>query len=406
MVVTDDADREAKWRKAMGAAQMPVRRVQVIRDGKLCGVLKSGHATPPESTGSGIASWEDMILRLYDRWLRKYKPAPDDKSWKVLIGFERNHEGVESRWQQQQAEYERRRDVAEDGVAIEFAVCSRETPESARKTVGGIDVETLVKSNAESLIVFDNHGRVFPELANLWGRKSSHIYHEFSGRELSLCQALESPPEDPFSFSWFIYQLVEGSLTCVVIVDERFAEATIDEENGKWKARLVRFSSAGIHAGYAVRVDQGGAVPISVRVERVLQDNAEKWKTSGIPGIHLAGARSDVQCVVPKTTDGRTPIATHPIVPDVIVIHEGIAEDLVNRKLWNTKKENDLFYQAPRIIRTSGRGTLARYLLESHPFIEFSELSEVTYRGLNKPALGRAVLSTTGSLEDPKGSTS
>nr|VFK43673.1 MAG: hypothetical protein BECKSD772E_GA0070983_10283 [Candidatus Kentron sp. SD]VFK44716.1 MAG: hypothetical protein BECKSD772F_GA0070984_11932 [Candidatus Kentron sp. SD]VFK79251.1 MAG: hypothetical protein BECKSD772D_GA0070982_10423 [Candidatus Kentron sp. SD] len=37
---------------------------------------------------------------------------------------------------------------------------------------------------------------------------------------LSLFQSLKSPPQEPFSFAWFVYSLLESALLNVAIVDQ------------------------------------------------------------------------------------------------------------------------------------------------------------------------------------------
>jgi hypothetical protein len=94
---------------------------------------------------------------------------------------------------------------------------------------------------------------------------------------------------------------------------------------------------------------------------------------------------------------------------DAVVLHEGVI-DTLPQAIWPSNKgaateaqEMRLLSLAPRVLRSSGRGSLARRLNSDLPFIEFSEISETVYRSRNKPALGKALCSVSGFRTKAKG---
>ena len=88
--------------------------------------------------------------------------------------------------------------------------------------------------------------------------------------------------------------------------------------------------------------------------------------------------------------------ATEEVKPDVVVIHEGVADTLHNSGRWNADDVARLYECAPAVVRTSGRGHISRYLARWLPFVEFNEISANIYKSLNKLALTKSLLGTAG----------
>jgi hypothetical protein len=80
---------------------------------------------------------------------------------------------------------------------------------------------------------------------------------------------------------------------------------------------------------------------------------------------------------------------------DAVVLHEGVI-DTLPAEMWSGAPELALLALCPRVLRSSGRGSLPRRLARELPFIEFSEVSDTLYRSRNKPGLGKAICSVAG----------
>ncbi|MCB1102736.1 MAG: hypothetical protein KDL10_10255, partial [Kiritimatiellae bacterium] len=152
----------------------------------------------------------------------------------------------------------------------------------------------------------------------------------------------------------------------------------------KWISPGVENSEDRDFAGHLV---MSGAQGVSI-----------EWKWNS-PKI---GKDVDEKAVSQMPRDAKPQAAGQNLMLDAVVLHEGVIDTLPS-SIWPSKDEEvqeapeaKLLGLAPRVLRSSGRGSLARRLSSALPFIEFSEISETVYRSRNKPALGKAICSVSG----------
>jgi hypothetical protein len=252
---------------------------------------------------------------------------------------------------------------------------------------------------------------------------------------------LSRPPQDRFSFLFFIYSLVEACLTNVVVVDERLAWSLVEgyginEPNHNFAQDLLEHQKAGVFPLFRFRQSEGQEV-----------DQSESEKDKHIGFYNLVHEKRLRECLVPcdsdalmkqegilfsmlkngdqssagtlglitpcRSTSGESnsfKILSHSKA-DVILIHEGAMDILTTQMgvIWrgvddknyddkSYKQQLDALYQlAPIIIRTSGRGRKSKLLGEHLPFIEFGQVSSSLLTARNKFALVRGLLGSVGS---------
>nr|VFJ43696.1 MAG: hypothetical protein BECKDK2373B_GA0170837_100627 [Candidatus Kentron sp. DK] len=456
MILTDSPERTEKWKSNELIRQMlagyktgdeegnknpvafnhkkhlPARRLHIVESARLHEIFTSA-VEPDESLLGmkkflGATGWNAALLMLYHHWLIAFKGVPHDNTWKLVIGFERSQEQVEKRWKAPLDVFDtgEHRKLTTRGVtdqesidvhaAVEVHVCGRyeDIPWSAFSSKGAnsFTTEPIDRQfegyfpKRQGYVVFDNHGQAVSGLKKRAIHFGVRCIHEFSGKEnLSLFQSLESPPQEPFSFAWFLYSLLESALLDVAIIDERVAGAAAGP------GILRALNRAGIFPVFNLR-DNGNRTPLDPSLEAKLGDSItdgskEQLQKEGVtlspPAIDLACQKqNDVEKTVhppSKNADKSSPI--HPL--DAVIIHEGVVDVVLRKPVWKKEGlEQNLFALAPRVIRTSGRGSQPRHLLPRLPFMEFSELSETTYRALNKLILSKAVLGVFGPNEAKK----
>nr|VFK24672.1 MAG: hypothetical protein BECKMB1821G_GA0114241_100937 [Candidatus Kentron sp. MB] len=421
------------------ADHLPARRLRFIESPALHGIFASGKCDPDLSF-LGAKGWNAALLMLYHRWLIAFKgvPASEDKAWKLVIGFERSREQIASRWetplesfdaQVQRSLFEK--DRMDAPVALEVHLQGRTQTEgrweewanplssknAGEFTPGSLEKSDIVFSEGQSYVVFDNHGKAIPGVSERALDSGIRCIHEFSGaNNIALFQSLESPPQEPFSFAWFIYSVLESALVNVAIIDERVAGAAADSKV------LKNLNRAGVFPVFSLRERDGGDVadgndmsdgsarfwlndpslesklcagPAPIQEKRRKELETEGVELS-VPSVALAcqstGAQRKV-CSPTEEVDANNLVHTL----DAVIIHEGVVDVVLGNPFWEKEgAENNLFALAPRIIRTSGRGSQPRHISPSLPFMEFSELSENTYLALNKLKLGKGVLGVFG----------
>jgi len=439
---------------------LPFRRVHVITEPGFFKTAdgQTGAASSDTCTDScarlknlSKEDWQNLILTVYEKWIWVWKGDPPGKNepWKLLIGFQRDAGQIETRWKAQLEEFKKAESLVDVYVAAnpdgktDKLLISRENGECKTQTI----IKDLPAAS-ETCLVFDNHGEVF---SGTGYQKHSDVrfYHKFSGSEMSLYQMLESPPSKGFPFDFFMLSLLEGCLTNIVTLDERVADATIKDGslNGEFLNQIRR---AGIHPLYSfddIKISneqpqdddfEGWKALIS---RRFITPNIYKWleenlnlksKLAKIPG-HLSSKRrkedeaeiqKDFSRAITKinregirfsgkqeiellhefgldSTESVLPLGadkTGKNTPDLIIIHEGITDEMHNRteSLWKEGDHYRLYSLLPAVIRTSGRGRKSRHLGDALPFIELNVLSDSCYGSLNKIKLARAVLNATG----------
>jgi hypothetical protein len=246
---------------------------------------------------------------------------------------------------------------------------------------------------------------------------------------------LSRPPQDKFSFRFFIYSLVESCLTNVVVVDERLAWSLvegygIDEPNCNFAQDLLEHQKAGIFPVFRFRQGEslqanhpngnkdesiGFYTPVhNDRLCRCLDSDYSILENEGISFRVSADNRSSLGLITPSGSNSGE-AGGFKILPDikdadVILIHEGamdiltdqmgvkwVGVDNVDMREEHNKQLQALYQLAPIIIRTSGRGRKSKLLGEHLPFIEFGQVSSSLLTARNKFALVRGLLGSVGS---------
>jgi hypothetical protein len=406
-----------------------------------------GNSAPSSFRYLGAEGWEAIVLRVYDLWLRSYKPLPDKTSpWKLCIGFKRDADQIfgsdnGSAWGSRVEDW----GMSETDISsISLYV---NTIQKARNSANWpLSDKNEAKDPSEvsrsEMIAFDNHGQLGGHFVNSWLKDGPLFHQEVSlDSSLNLYQAIENPPYTNFGFAFFIYSLVEAALTRVAVVDERVAQASIVHEklicsvreNPQAGGDLV-FQKAGVFPLYSfkregeswsleqLRADCGfnqsyrltnqPCLPygflsrtIAMAAYRVSWDDFKKkwrdnyayvWKDEGL----LLGADICKAQYVYRTEGGA---AVADVEADLLVLHEGITDVLQDGRRWNAKDVDRLYECAPSVIRTSGRGQDSRHLQPFLPFVEFNDVSGNIYGSLNKLALTKSLLGTTGYVIPDEG---
>jgi hypothetical protein len=287
--------------------------------------------------------------------------------------------------------------------------------------------------NFKKALLFDNHGNCFPEAYEVEKATSlamsTRFYQKLSGAvSPELFRMLSRPPKDKFMFRFFIYSLLEASLTDVGVVDERLAWNLVegngaDHANDRFAEDLLEHQKAGIFPVFRFRhhlADEDVGYYTLAHKERLKKimrlapddhgDHASKHILNG-EGITFAKdcpSDSKIALITPCGNDGDVGSFEHfQIKPDVILIHEGAMDILTAQQVeWvdlndeqrdvHGKQLQALYELAPMIIRTSGRGRKSSWLGEHLPFIEFGQVSSGLLTARNKFSLVRGLLGSVG----------
>lgn len=432
---------------------IPGRRVQIIsasdqgdKSTNLLTLLKNNDLFP-DYNYLGARGWEAIALRVYDSWLREYKDLPAFDSWKICIGFEHGGKDLIAKWDKLLEPFIKTTS-SNPSVSIHVVAYDKPLREGGRPdcifspnsefitTKGVPNLEKLKRYQSDEqrrspkekrILAFDNHGEIFGEIAESKVPLSANArFHQKIGIgvSLNLFQTLASPPNTPFSFAWFIYSLAECALTKVAILDERVAQATLGEPDGaerksgllypKGKERqyhkaglfpLLTFRSYRQSTGIPFDFISGTIAEAATHTRSTLEKGTLKkwdslWKCDEcqIPeGISIGEMHCTIGIALNEEQEYKTQLLDD---ADILVIHEGVTDVLERKGMWNRKDVWRLYSTVPCLIRTSGRGREARHLHDCIPFIEFTELSENTYRSLNKYALCKAMLGVAGDPSD------
>jgi hypothetical protein len=229
-------------------------------------------------------------------------------------------------------------------------------------------------------------------------------------------------------FAYFVLGLLESARTKVVVVDERVADAVTSAGNDADAERANRayqlrcdLTNAGVYPVYRLFLrdvnkelphfvsPQRGGVPLreTEGIDEEQQEAQEIEMAFGIPrdeGLRL----QETDALNVWDSDGSLIDASiSHRQPDIVVIHHGLIEHLLEKDIWISGKENSgrtphlkrFFRLVPRIVITSGRGKNQDNHgdLEGLPFIDFSVIRDYTYTEMSKFHLTRALLSAIGS---------
>lgn len=453
MVVTD-VQGKTRWEKALKGKHpdnlfkwpdhIPENRLRICGGEvgrKLCGLLKlhnNNECFYLGAGGEGEERWDAIVLRAYDAWLREFKPLPEKvKAWKLCVGFQHGGEAVKSRWEKNLQNYKQGTDTV-----IACYVLSKENkeqtdavpvkspnwPENLIPGKNGCDIDTY--------LVFDNHGAAFRDFTGRGDKNNLDEYPRFYQKiglsdSLNLFQSLGSPPASPLGFSLFLYSLVESALARVVVIDERVAQSTAEDNGVLFASRDKELKVAGIFPLLSMarkNVGNGKSIStISRRIHELLEvtitvnldvvdmteDLKNIWKQIatwyGIgddsddrgeeEGLIYTGASCEMRTISCRN-DGIKSRKLEEI--DVLIIHEGVTDHLHNAGIWQDSLDDvfRLHECAPMVVRCSGRGRESRHLHNSLSFMEFTEVSQNIYQSLNKPALVKSVLGSAGNLKE------
>ena len=414
---------------------------------------------------------KELILSLYRTWLQHWKRLPDGhKKWHLWVGLERQAQQVQEAWEKQAKEWfkfgsnplielmvksyssDQNKAFATDSINQIYEYFAHKkssdpkhaSPEQAMptsKTSNNPYWENEMDSgiSLKNALVFDNHGNCFEEAHKIEKsnslQKSTRFYQKLSGSvSPDLFRMLSRPPQDKFSFCFFIYSLVEACLTNVVVVDERLAWSLvegygIDESNRNFAQDLLEHQKAGIFPVFRFRQgetpnaenakadeDQSIGFYNSVhkdRLDECLGASKSTLQNEGISFAATANGSSSLGLITPSGSNpgeaGGFEILSDIKEADVILIHEGAMDILTDQMgvKWvgvdNVDKDEHsgqlqaLYQLAPIIIRTSGRGRKSKLLGEHLPFIEFGQVSSSLLTARNKFALVRGLLGSVGS---------
>jgi hypothetical protein len=459
MVVVPEESLLISWRTEITAmvqsGSLPVRRVHVVA----CADLfknADGTFTPmglediPSfiSNEKGADSGVRLFKTIYEEWLKAWKgssSAEDGKfePWHLWIGFQRTSQGTDTssiaeKWR---GLSEFKSDVARVVVSVKGSDGSRKRMFCGNRPPGTEANGNLMPPDLKHLVVYDNHREAFSEIQDpikggVGLAKAPLCYHAFSGSgQIELFHCLETPPTDPFGLAFLLFSLLEASLLNVAVVDERVAEAMI-EEDLLFQSRHGAMFHSGIFPLFQIRHADDDSHFLSPAVEeavkRVDEELAKigghgnrrgKWAPDPIEfslgseeGLFVSEKRDTCRAApgvyqgkkqVGKVGDKKTLSLLSYCTSeqqsglDALVVHEGIIDAV--RKKWGDsipRLIHDGFWgSVPCVIRTSGRGSQSRHDGNHLPFLEFSELSQSTYQSHNKLALGRSLLALRGKTK-------
>lgn len=382
---------------------------------------------------SADTSPQEACLRAYEVWIRHWKNLPCVEHWDLWIGLERAERQVHHVWQERLQKLHARK-------SSPIRVAVRSFHNTSVQIVTGSHVDLVLDQQSESgywntersnpiakkrAFVFDNHGNCFPEVYDVGKdsnvNRATRFYQNFSGSLTpKLFRALSNPPQDDFSFAFFIYSLVESCITNVAIVDERFAWSLMEassSESGEqdFCNRLASYNKIGIYPVFRFRKEgsmkgyyntdhmkmlkrclMGGTKPLEENpTKEILKDEGLTFDKSNNACLRVLCV-NDIGPILSSSGNADDEIGI-----DILLIHEGSLDLLASgHNEWadvdsasRSEQLRNLYALFPAIIRTSGRGRLSKYLERHWPFIEFSQVSTALLTSRNKLTLVRSLLS-------------
>jgi hypothetical protein len=438
VVVCTDKDRLIEWtkslgRKSLGESRLPHRRIVCLLDKDIYKDIFSAPQNYHE---------EDAILAGYKAWLKAWKPPPQypnpanpagkkSSQWHLWIGLQRQGTQVQEAWENADKYFS-------DDSLVRVMVASFSAKDNAPFKTKSTETiyedgeerywedERKAPASHKKALVFDNHGHCFQgaQIGVDSLAISTRFYQKLSGSvSPDLFRLLSSPPQDKFSFRFFLYSLVESCLTNVLIVDERLA-MTLLESNGvtndNFSSDLLEHQNAGIYPVFRFRCKtdlpndkkigfytQRHRERLDAIIANQISESDPKDITEHEGVILAANEKSDIKGeykLLTPVSKKKLMLSNYKKV-DVILIHEGAMDVLVaegvkwegteNRKQL-LKQLQALYQLAPMIIRTSGRGRKSKLLGEHLPFIEFTQVSSALLTARNKFSLVRALLGSVG----------
>ncbi|RMG42625.1 MAG: hypothetical protein D6732_00745, partial [Methanobacteriota archaeon] len=362
---------------------LPKGRVRVIDDSKLYSALND--VKENEESFLGCSGWDSLLLRVYDAWLRAYKPLAKGSKWPLYIGFQRSD--LASKWKDNAW-------TESDESIIKL---------HAKKA----EMDNRISIQEEHAIVFDNHGQCFDVDEN-----ECSFYQKFGSKEcLTLYQQLEHPPEDDFAFAFMIYSLVEAALTNVVIIDERVAQSVLTKvPDGEMVNEYLLYKQK-IWPVFNVisedKVYQKERIVLSESVTEIAKSIKQDFDEQENPIClynfleeNVEGWRIIANEIRPISMNNGDPIFEI-IQADVVVIHEGVLDRAAEFGLWkwssDTKESLRIYGLAPWLVRCSGGGSHSDRMDNRVPFTEFSEIKSSIIQDINKWSLVKSLIQAKGT---------
>ena len=378
---------------------IPSRRIVVRVDSTIA-------ASALFSDNSGISA-QKISNDIYRCWLEGFKPPWPSKErpgWHLAIHFERD--GVRNtaaeRWKS------KLRQFTDPYVSLEIGYKHDESFDcygDARI----MDCDDLRPPEIRNALIFGNHGIVPPwvdantDLAgaantpftDLPDNANAHrvgFYQSFSkAAGIEAFQALESPPGgDMEIFRRFIYSIVESCVLNVALFDERVANpltvpADLNRADDLKRARIVNIISIADDATQSNAFAHDDFRD-NRRFDQECLKRAGVHVNTGDTALRFDGSQEPNSAV------------------DVMVLHEGLADEALQRKLLSQGFELACFHFVPFIYRTSGKGPKARRLDPRLAFIESSlvtkalmarKVNGVAVYYINKTLLARGIANTS-----------
>lgn len=386
---------------------LPKNRVRIRPSADLHGKL-----------GNPTQEWLTLafVNEVYDHWLMAYKPLPEDKpfkesdKWHLAVCFERDEKTIKELWKAA----EDKKVVSLQSLSVTACYYQKaelggplgDTPAATLQAVGW-DLEQVADSEAKArrLIHFGNHG-CKPAGAicrDAIQRRTVAFSQDFGSTEAPRTfTLLYSPPTDADGFVFFALSLAEAALTKIAIFDERALGVFLSEDPKTKKLSRERSGAAAL----------GGIHPL-------LTLNAYNARNAALAVENLDWADMNTSKPTAPTGGFLYPIgragrfaAEELYGADLLVLHEGLIEELVSKDAFIEGSELCYFDRFAQVVRTSGKGRDARKLDTRLPFCEYSALSNVlapynksTPNGdeeklrLDKIMLAKSVMNTFGQMQ-------
>jgi hypothetical protein len=231
-------------------------------------------------------------------------------------------------------------------------------------------------------LIYDNHAA----FKKAKGINSPDFHHLIGEGNNKIFEALASPPANDFSFKYFLLSVLEASLTKVVIIDERVAEACIDDKNDYDISHLNSLNNCLCYPVFKINAEPLNTV-VNDKINALTSASPDNKKMLS----ELTCENDEGRYVVKNETSIKITEADH------VIIHYGLIETHEKLKRDDFRQ---LYSLAPSIVITSGRGagTIKKGDDDTNklPFLEASILKDNTYPSVSKYHLTRALMSIKG----------
>ena len=198
------------------------------------------------------------------------------------------------------------------------------------------------------VIAYPRHGPTKnAELKNLVSNKRLIYAEELSGASPHF-NILASPPTDDYQLKKLALWLIEGGLLRIAIADERIGKEIRND--------LKELSI--------------------INIAKLIKNGDMKTPVS----VSSAGQYINISDEYPYVSKIASKTKNTPLIADVLVIHQGVIDKMVNAKFWDSMDDAEnwilgLKEQVPFIIVTSGRGKPDE-IPDGVKYVPFSDISQ------------------------------